>query len=124
LKEKQYVRNNRMGSYVNGNWGRSRSDCCCINFHVEQRRMKYQREDYHPWANKRANKQPERRKPIYMLREIADMLGIEHQEILSKIKSAVKRGLPHPKVVLRVVGGDNKRFYEKTEVIKFLEEHK
>jgi phage regulator Rha-like protein len=84
--------------------------------------MKYQREDYHPWANKRSK--PARREPIYMLREIADMLGIEHQEILSKIKSAVKRGLPYPKVVLRVVGGDNKRFYKKAEVIKFLEEHK
>jgi len=82
--------------------------------------VKYQREDYHPWANKR----PARREPIYMLREIADMVGIEHQEILSKIKSAVSRGLPHPRVALHVVGGDNKRFYKKAEVIKFLEEHK
>lgn len=82
--------------------------------------MRYQREDYHPWANKR----PARREPVYMLREIADMVGIEHQEILSKIKSAVSRGLPHPRVMLHVVGGDNKRFYKKAEVIKFLEEHK
>lgn len=82
--------------------------------------MKYQREDYHPWSNKR----PARREPVYMLREIADMVGIEHQEILSKIKSAVSRGLPHPRVMLHVVGGDNKRFYKKAEVIKFLEEHK
>jgi hypothetical protein len=59
-----------------------------------------------------------------MLREIADMLGIEHQEILSKIRSAVSRGLPHPKVMLHVVGGNNKRFYKKAEVIKFLEEYK
>jgi hypothetical protein len=57
--------------------------------------MKYQREDYHPWSNKRSK--PAKREPIYMLREIADMLGIEHQEILSKIKSAVSKRFTSPK---------------------------
>jgi hypothetical protein len=83
--------------------------------------MTFGKDFYHPWVNRRS----ENRKPIYLLKEIADMVGIEHRELLSKITSSAVRGLPIPKVRLtHKSGGNNKRYYNKTDVINFLKEYK
>jgi hypothetical protein len=82
--------------------------------------MTFGKNFYHPWVNRRS----ENRKPVYLLSEIADMVGIEHRELLSKITSSAVRGLPTPKVRLAHksrVG--NKRYYDKTDVINFLKEY-
>jgi len=82
--------------------------------------MKFARKDYSPFTNKL--KPREKREPLYKLTEIADMVGIEYQEILSKILSASSRGLPIPKAELHIAGSS--RYYIKSDVIKFLEEYK
>jgi len=79
--------------------------------------MTFDKNFYHPWVNRRS----ENRKPIYLLSEIADMVGIEHRELLSKITSSANRGLPIPKFRLmhKSVSG-TKKYYDKTDVINFL----
>ena len=67
-----------------------------------------------------------KREPLYLFNEIADMLNIDRNKLLSKMTNAAKKGLPIPKVKMSHGSthvNSNKRYYSKTEFIKFLKEH-
>lgn len=77
--------------------------------------------EYRIWPKTKTPK----REPLYLFNEIADMLNIDRNQLLSKITNAAKKGLPVPKAKLTHGSShvnNAKRYYSKTEFIKFLKE--